>query len=201
MIHSNNLVARRQGAVNAFLRAVHPAGAARPGNYTKGLNRLQPLIEASFSPVCGAAPRPVEPPGRLLYDARHVHQPFIPPLAPPGLAVALLLAACLGPLAAPPAWAKVPEPLKPPAGLSAAQREDLESRRGELLLQWDGLVRAVRAHNQQCQGVVLDSPQGVRCQVELKGIKERIGAHLEAVERYNLSVAAAELRLRQSSQP
>ncbi|MCF8033884.1 MAG: hypothetical protein K9K66_16875 [Desulfarculaceae bacterium] len=117
------------------------------------------------------------------------------------LAVALLLAACLAPLAAPPAWAGVPEPFKPPADLPDAQRESLERRRGELLLQWDGLVQAVRAHNRQCQGVVASSPQGVRCQVELRGIKERIGVHLEAVERYNLSVAAAELRHRQNTNP
>ncbi|MCB2225695.1 MAG: hypothetical protein KQH53_03375 [Desulfarculaceae bacterium] len=112
------------------------------------------------------------------------------------LVLALLLALG-GLLAAPPAGAKVPEPLVPPKELPYAERAELEGKRNELLMQWDGLVRAVRDHNQQCEGVVPSSPQGVRCQVKLRGIKERIGKHLDAVERYNISVTAAQIRQEQ----
>lgn len=113
-------------------------------------------------------------------------------------AVALCGLLCLAPA---PARAKVPEPLAPPKELPYGQRAELEGKRNELLMQWDGLVQAVRAHNDQCRGVVPSSPQGVRCQVDLKGIKERIGKHLQAVERYNIAVTAAMIRQEQAPAP
>ena len=96
------------------------------------------------------------------------------------------------------ALARAPEPAEVPPGLPPAARQDLERRRGGLALQWERLVERVRVHNQHCQPMPPVSDQAQRCRVNLAAIRREIGEYVRAVDRFNLRVAAEEIKARQA---
>jgi len=108
---------------------------------------------------------------------------------------------CLVFLWAGPVTAAAPEPMEVPQDLPQAQRQELNRQRGELALRWQGLVERVKAHNEHCFGVKSGSPQGERCAANLAAIRRAIGQYIAAVERFNIRVAAAQIRRERAAGP